>query len=261
MKPNIQKIESRWPGFLLIFFLLLTWEIIAQIKLVNPVFFPPFSSILISLVKISVTGELPKHIFYTVVRCFGGFFLAAIIAIPLGILMGRSNFIFRLLEPIVEMLRPIPSAAIIPIAILFLGIYTKMKLAVIIFGSVWPILINTLHGVQGIDTILVDTGRTFNLSKSQFMTKIVIPGASPSIATGMRISLAIALILAITVEMIAGSNGLGFYILEWERSFHFREMYAGIFALAILGYFINYLFLMIDRKVMKWYKGFTSAIT
>jgi NitT/TauT family transport system permease protein/sulfonate transport system permease protein len=135
-----------------------------------------------------------------------------------------------------------------------------MKLAVIMFGSLWPILINTIHGVRGIDPILIDTGRTFNLSQKKLLTKIIIPGASPSIVTGMRISLAIALILAVTVEMIAGNDGLGFCIIDWERSFRFTEMYAGIFTLGILGYLINFLFMKIESKVMRWYKGFTRAI-
>jgi ABC-type nitrate/sulfonate/bicarbonate transport system permease component len=253
--------ENKLLGFALVIVLLLLWEGISRLKFVNPIFLPPFSEIIIALIKTTLSGELPKHIGYTIFRCFLGYFLATFVAVPIGIMMGRSKLVYSLFEPLVEMLRPIPSAAIIPVAILFLGIYTKMKLAVIIFGSLWPILINTFHGVRGIDPILVDTGRTFNLNKKQFLMKIIIPGASPSIATGMRISLAIALILAITVEMIAGSDGLGFYIIDWERSFHFKEMYAGIFALGILGYLINFLFLKVDSKVMRWYEGFTSAVT
>ena len=253
--------ENRLLGFVLIIVLLLLWECVSRFKFVNPIFLPRFSEIIIALIKMTLSGELLKHMGYTMFRCFSGYFLAIFVAVPIGIMMGRSKLVYSLFEPLVEMLRPIPSAAVIPVAILFLGIYTKMKLAVIIFGSLWPILINTFHGVRGIDPILIDTGRTFNLNKKQFLIKIIIPGASPSIATGMRISLAIAIILAITVEMIVGSDGLGFYIIDWERSFHFKEMYAGIFALGILGYVINYLFLKVDNKVMRWYRGFTSQVT
>jgi len=253
--------EKKLIGFILIIVLLLLWESVSQFNLVSPVFLPPVSRIVWTLIKMMISGELLRHAGYTVYRCFLGYFLAIIVAVPVGIMMGRSKFLYNLLEPLVEMLRPIPSAAIIPVAILFLGIYTKMKLVVIMFGSLWPILINTIHGVRGIDTILIDTGRNFGLNRKQFLWKIIVPGASPSIATGMRISLAIALILAITVEMIVGSDGLGFFIIDWERSFHFAEMYAGILTLAILGYLINFLFLKVDSKVMRWYKGFTSEIT
>lgn len=257
----IKSKENRLYGFVLIIVLLLLWEGVSRFNFVNPIFLPPISEILISLIKMTLSGELLKHMRYTIFRCFSGYFLATFIAVPVGIMMGRSKLIYSIFEPLVEMLRPIPSSAVIPVAILFLGIYTEMKLAVIIFGSLWPILINTYHGTRGIDPILIDTGRTFNLNKKQFLMKIVIPGASPNIFTGMRISLAIALILAITVEMIVGSDGLGFYIIDWERSFRFKEMYAGIFALGILGYLINCLFIQVDSRVMRWYKGFTSAIT
>jgi len=253
--------ENRIVGFALIIVLLLIWETISRLKIVNPIFLPPISEIIIALTKMTLSGELINHMGYTIFRCFLGYFLAIFLAVPIGIMMGRSKLVYNLFEPLIEMLRPIPSAAVIPVAILFFGIYTEMKLVVIMFGALWPILINTIHGVKGIDPILIDTGRTFGLTKKQFLMKIVIPGASPSIATGMRISMAIALILAITVEMIVGSNGVGFYIIDWERSFHFKEMYAGIFSLGILGYLINYVFLKVDSKVMRWYKGFTSAVT
>jgi len=153
-------------------------------------------------------------------------------------------------------LRPLPSAAIIPVAILFLGIFDSMKVAVITFGALWPILLNTVDGVRNIDPVLLDTARTLSLTRGQALMKIVVPGASPGVFTGMRISLAIALILSITVEMIAGNNGLGFYILDWERSFHFREMYAGILALGGVGYMLNHAFLLVDRRIMRWHKGF-----
>jgi ABC-type nitrate/sulfonate/bicarbonate transport system permease component len=253
--------ENKLSGFALIIVLILLWEGLSQFEFVNPIFLPPFSKIITVLLNLIFNGDFLKNIGYTVLRCFCGYFLAVLIAVPVGILMGRSKFIYNLLEPLVEMLRPMPSAAIIPVAILFLGIYTKMKLAVIMYGSLWPILIDTLHGVRGIDPILIDTGRTFNLNRKQFLTKIVVPAASPNIVTGMRVSLAIALILTITVEMIAGSDGLGFYIIDCERSFHFPEMYSGIFVLGLLGYLINYIFLTIEGKVMRWYKGYTRTIT
>ena len=142
--------------------------------------------------------------------------------------MGRSRRIALLLNPIAEILRPIPSAAIIPVAILFLGIDERMKIAVVVFGSTLPILLNTIYGVRSVDLLLIDTGRTFNLSRLAFLRKIVIPAALPSIATGLRISLAISLILTITVEMIAGNSGLGFLILDYERSFRYAGVYAGV---------------------------------
>ena len=186
---------------------------------VNSIFLPPPTQIAAHLVHLIGTGELLDAAGTTLARCFGGYSLAAAVAIPVGIAMGRSRRIALLLNPIAEILRPIPSAAIIPVAILFLGIDERMKIAVVVFGSTLPILLNTIYGVRSVDLLLIDTGRTFNLSRLAFLRKIVIPAALPSIATGLRISLAISLILTITVAMIAGNSGLGFLILDYERSF------------------------------------------
>jgi ABC-type nitrate/sulfonate/bicarbonate transport system permease component len=174
--------------------------------------------------------------------------------------MGRSQKIYYLLEPLTEMLRPIPSAAIIPIAILFLGIDDSMKIFVVAYACLWPVLINSIDGVRSIDPVLIETGKTFDLSKWRFLCSIVIPAASPHFITGMRISLAIALILSITVEMIAGNNGIGFHILDSERSFRFNEMYAGIFLIGIIGYSVNLVFVKLSDRVMRWHKGFTATL-
>jgi ABC-type nitrate/sulfonate/bicarbonate transport system permease component len=138
------------------------------------------------------------------------------------------------------------------VAILFLGIGSGMKVAVIIFGTSWPILINTIHGVQSLDPVLLETGRTFNLGRWAFLQKIVFPAALPGIMTGLRISLAISLILGITVEMIAGRAGLGFLILDYERSFKYAEMYAGIALLGVIGFLLNSLMARVETRLVGW---------
>lgn len=230
----------------------LIWEISSRSGIVSSAFLPPLTKILLAFWHLVVSFELPKAASVTLGRCAGGYFLAAAIAIPLGVGMGKSKKLCDLLEPLVETLRPIPSAAIIPVAILFLGIENQMKIAVIVFGSMWPILLNTMHGVQTIDPFLIDTGRTFNLSAWDFLRKITIPAALPNIATGLRISLAISLILTITVEMIAGSSGLGFLILDYERAFKYPPMYAGILALGLIGFIANSLFVRMEHRFLFW---------
>ncbi len=155
----------------------------------------------------------------------------------------------------IELLRPMPSVAIIPVAILLLGIGDGMIVSVTVYASLWPILINTIDGVRNIDPTLIDTGRTFGLSRWRILWQIILPGASPYIVTGLRIGLSIALILVTTAEMIAGSNGLGFFILDEERAMNSANMYAGIVVVALLGYALNRLFLMIESRAMKWRHG------
>jgi ABC-type nitrate/sulfonate/bicarbonate transport system permease component len=156
---------------------------------------------------------------------------------------------------LIEFLRPMPSVAIIPVAILMLGIGDSMIVAVTVYATVWPILINCIDGVRHIESILIDTGRTFGLKRRQILWQIILPGASPYIVTGLRVGLSIALILVTTAEMIAGSKGLGFFILDEERSMNSAAMYAGILLVAALGYLLNRLFLFVEAKTMKWRHG------
>lgn len=173
-------------------------------------------------------------------------------AVPLGLLMGSAALAYRLLEPITEFIRPIPAAAYIPVAILFLGIGNEMKIFVVFLSCLFPILLNTYGGVRGIDPVLLDTGRTFGVPAMRALRQIVFPAALPSILTGMRISLGIAVIVCVVSEMIAGSSGIGYFILDMQRVFRVPEMFAGIFTLGVLGYLINFAFLRIERHVLRW---------
>jgi NitT/TauT family transport system permease protein len=178
--------------------------------------------------------------------------------VTLGVILGHFRFAHSLLETAIEFLRPMPSVAIIPVAILLLGIGDSMIVAVTVYASMWPILINTIDGVRHIDHTLVDTGRTFGLSRRRILWQIILPAASPYIVTGLRISLSIALILVTTAEMISGSKGLGFFILDEERSLQTSNMYAGIVLVAVLGYALNRLFVALEGKAMKWRRGMVA---
>jgi ABC-type nitrate/sulfonate/bicarbonate transport system permease component len=141
---------------------------------------------------------------------------------------------------------------------LFLGIDNEMKVFMIAFGSFFPILLNTYSGVRSVDPVQVNTARTFGLSRFAIVKQIIVPAASPYIVTGMRVSLAIALILVVIAEMVASNNGMGFFILDTQRSFRVKEMYAGIIALAIVGYALNAAFLALERRLMAWHIGATT---
>ena len=146
-------------------------------------------------------------------------------------------------------------AVCIPVAILLLGIGDGMIIAVTVYASIWPILVNTIDGVRNIDGTLIATGRTFGLSLRAILWRIILPAASPYIVTGVRIALSIALILVTTAEMVAGSKGLGFFILDEERSMNSHNMYAGIILVAALGYGLNRLFLAAEGRLMRWRHG------
>jgi ABC-type nitrate/sulfonate/bicarbonate transport system permease component len=235
--------------------LLLLWELASRAALVNQIYVPPVSKIGAELWRLVANGELLRHLGASAVRFGMGYGLAVVIGLGIGLAMGYFRAGYLLLEPLIEVLRPLPPPAIIPIAILFLGIGNEMKLFVITFGCFFPIVVNTIQGVAGVDRVLLDTARTFGLTTREIIRKIVLPAASPNIVAGMRIALAIALILTVISEMVAANDGIGFFILDSERSFRIPDMYAGIFTLMVVGYLLNRLFVVFEARTLSWYFG------
>jgi ABC-type nitrate/sulfonate/bicarbonate transport system permease component len=244
-----------WMGWLVFVGLVLIWEFAARWHAPLQLYIPPVSQIIASLAQVLVSGEIAGHVLTTLARFLSGYLIAAVIAVSAGVILGFFPLLYSLLETLIEFLRPMPSVAIIPVAILLLGIGDGMIVAVTIYASMWPILINTIDGVKNIDPLLVQTGRTFGLGRSRLLKSIILPAASPYIVTGLRISLAITLILVTTAEMIAGGKGLGFFVLDEERSLRNGNMYAGIILVSLLGYLLNRLFLLLETGVMRWRKG------
>jgi ABC-type nitrate/sulfonate/bicarbonate transport system permease component len=247
-----------WSGVLIFVALLLVWEYGARSNPRLQLYLPPVSQVVMAFTQTVISGQIGTHLLTTLVRFFGAYLIAALVAVALGTILGYFRLIHSLLNIVIELLRPMPSVAIIPVAILFLGIGDATILAVTVYATLWPILINTIDGVRHIDRTLIDTGRTFGLKRRQILRKIILPAASPYVVTGLRIGLAIALILVTTAEMIAGSKGLGFFILDEERSTNSSNMYGGIVVVAVLGYALNRLFLLLESKVMKWRRGMSA---
>jgi NitT/TauT family transport system permease protein/sulfonate transport system permease protein len=242
-------------GFVVLAALLVLWEAVSRAGIVNSIYVPPITKIAGELARLIANGELAKHLGGSALRFFLGFGAATVLGLAVGLAMGYFRAGYLLLEPLIELLRPLPPPAIIPIAILFLGIENQMKIFVITFACFFPIVVNTIQGVAGIDRVLIDTARTFGLTTREILWKIVLPSASPNIVAGMRISLAIALILTVISEMVASNDGIGFFILDTERAFRIADMYAGIFTLMVVGYLINRLFVAVEGRALAWYFG------
>lgn len=250
-----------WLGWLVFAGMLLLWEYAARSNPKLQFYIPPVSQILGALGQMLASGQIAGHLLSTLGRFLGGYLMAALLAVSLGILLGYFRFAYSLAETLIEFLRPMPSVAIVPVAVLTLGIGDAMIVAVTVYASLWPMLVNTIDGVRHIEPTLIDTARTFGLRRRTILWRIVLPAASPYIVTGLRISLSIALILVTTAEMIAGSRGLGFFILDQERSFNSGNMYAGIVVVAALGYALNGLFLLLEGQAMRWRHGMIARAT
>ena len=251
-------IETRWLGVLFIALLLALWELASVLEWVQPLSLPRMSSIVVSLVGLGFSGELVRELAASLWRMFAGYFIGVVLGIGIGLVMGAFRTMYNLLEPITEVLRPIPSPAYVPIAILFLGIDDEMKIFMIAFSSFFPVLLNTYSGVRSVDPVQLQTARTFGVTRARLLRQIVLPSAAPYIFTGMRVSLAVALIVMVISEMVAASNGIGYFILAAQRGFKIREMFAGVVTLALVGYLLNRIFLAIENRVLAWHQGLTQ---
>ncbi|MFL6799918.1 MAG: ABC transporter permease [Xanthobacteraceae bacterium] len=250
--------NTRLLGVFFIIVLLILWEIVAIEAIFPPMSFPRASAIAVTWWQLFISGDLLRELLPSLWRMFAGYCIGVTLGVSLGVLMGYFRFFYNLLEPITEVLRPIPSPAYLPIMILFLGIDDEMKIFMIAFASLFPVLLNTYSGVRSVDPIQLQTARTFGVAGRRLLAQIVLPAASPYIFTGMRVSLAVALIVMVISEMVAASNGIGYFILSAQRGFKVRDMFAGVLTLAMLGYILNRLFLVLENRMLAWHYGYTQ---
>jgi ABC-type nitrate/sulfonate/bicarbonate transport system permease component len=237
---------------------LLLWEVASRARILNPQFFPPVTEILGTFVQLWLTNVFPPHLAATLWRMAAGYSIAVVLGVGLGLLMGRWQSVYELFEPLVEFLRPMPPVALIPVLILLVGIGDEMKVIVVVFASVFPILLNTIDGVRGVHPTLLDVARTFHFSAGDTLRRVILPAALPQIVAGLRISLAIALIVALVSEMVGATAGMGYLVLQAQRGLRIRDMYAAIVMLALLGFTLNWVFLMVEGRVLAWHRASTG---
>ena len=197
-------------------------------------------------------GALLGQSIQTTTRMVEGWFLASMAGIVIGSVIGISSTARTYLQPSLEFLRPLPDSAIIPPAIALFGLGSKMVLAVVILGSLWPTLLATVQGFALVEPILKEVSRTLHLSRSAFIWKIGLPNALPDIIGGMRLSATVALILTVVCEMLAGQEGLGTAVLLVPRSYQAPDLYAGLILLGLVGLLTSYVLLLGEHFVLPW---------
>ncbi|MBB3087017.1 ABC transporter permease [Geodermatophilus sabuli] len=222
-------------------------------------YFPPLSLILDSLVAEWFGPRLADDVLPSLMRLAAGYAIAAVVGITLGVLIGTYKRLRDLLEPVLEFFRAIPPPVIVPILMLIFGIENTMKIVVIAFGCMWPILLNTAEGVRAVDSVLSDTARTYRISGAARLRYLILPSASPQMAAGLRQGLSVAIILMVISELFAASDGLGFAIVQAQRSFAIPEMWAGMIMLGLLGFLLSLLFRLVENRWLAWYHGLRRA--
>jgi NitT/TauT family transport system permease protein len=234
------------------FFLVL--EFITSLGLVPAIYLPRASTVVVRMVELMSDTRFLMQVLATLEAWAVGLTLATLISVTIGILIGTSDLAYRMSSPVIEFVRPIPSVALIPLAILLWGQGFAMKVILVTYAASWPILFNTVYGVHDVDPVAVLTARCFGLKHRAILWRISLPSAAPLIFTGIRISASIGLIVVIGSELLASTeSGIGSYILFVSlNGGHMDSVLASAAVAGIVGVLINGLFGMIDRQLFAW---------
>lgn len=238
------------------------WEIAA--RLAESLFFPPISAIIRRFVELWFSGPatslfltetVGSQVVPSLSRMLGGWSLAVVLGVLLGVAIGRSKTVGDYVEPIVHFVRAIPPPALIPIFLILLGFGSEMRISLIVFTVIWPVVLNTIDGVRSVEQLHLDTGRVFEFDKRKVFFGVILPSAAPKIFAGMRVSLSVALIIMVISEMVGLPDGIGNVILGAQRTYQMEDMWAGILLLGILGYVLNAILALVESRVTSWHRG------
>ncbi|RSM43034.1 ABC transporter permease [Amycolatopsis balhimycina DSM 5908] len=246
-------------NWLLFAILVVVWEFAARAG--GSKFFPPPTEIAVAAAKLWFTGPasqlfLTDTVFVNVVpslgRMLGGWALAAVAGIVLGVLIGRSARALDYVGPLFAFFRSIPPPTLIPVFGVLFGLSSGMQIGSIIFGAVWPVLLNSVDGARSVDQVKVETARSFRTPRGYWLGMVVLPAAAPKIFAGLRVSLSISLLLMVISELVGAYHGIGRSLMDAQQNFEFPTMWSWLVLLGILGYVFNMIFLAAERRVLAW---------
>ncbi|MGH3265305.1 MAG: ABC transporter permease [Trebonia sp.] len=199
-----------------------------------------------------LTSDATGNVLPSLGRVLAGLAIATAIAVPLGIALGRSPAVTSYLNPLLQFARALPVVTMAPVFIVLFKIGTQMEIATIVFGTIWPILLNTIDGAASVDPVQLETGRAFRLSLAQRLFWVIIPAALPKAFAGFRLSLSLSLILMVFAELVGSSNGIGYEMSTASNSFDMTFLWSTIALLGILGYLLNALLGGAERLILSW---------
>jgi NitT/TauT family transport system permease protein len=231
---------------------LAVWELAPRIGLVDNVFLPPFSQVVDAWFTLLGNGQLWEHVSASLSRAIAGFALAILVSIPLGVAIGWYRPVADFLNPILELFRNTAALALLPVFILILGIGETSKVALVVYASSFPILLNTISGVRTVDPLLIKSARSLGLSPIRLFQKVILPAAVPTIFTGLRMAAASSILVLIAAEMVGAKAGLGYLITASQLNFQIPNMYAGIVTIALVGVVFNGILVAIEARLSGW---------
>jgi len=221
--------------------------------------FPPVSEIAKSFRNLWLFERVPSDLLPSLGRLLIAYALASILGIALGVVLASNLILFRLCDPVLQFIRAIPSITFIPVFLYTFGIGPSVQITIIIAGCIWPILLNTLDGIRAENSVLADTCTVFRISPIRRIFQVTIPAVSPQILAGMRTGLAIAFIVMVASEMTVATNGVGYMVVQAQRSYMISDMWAGIILLSMIGYLLNMVFQKVEARLLHWHPDFQAT--
>ncbi|TDC85252.1 ABC transporter permease [Actinomadura sp. 7K507] len=241
--------------------LLVAWEVAS--RLYQSPYFPTFSEsaeaffanwFTADASRFFVTELFTTELGSSMSRAAQGWVISVVVGLVAGISLGVSARAAALFNPLIRFGMSIPATALLPLAVVFFGITDEMNVSLIVIGTVFPILINTMDGVHGIDRTVIMTARSMRMGRLRYFFVVLLPGASPQIISGLRVSLGIGLILMVVSELFAATNGIGYYVLLASRQFRYVDMWSGVLLIAVIGLLLNVLFALVESRVLRWHR-------
>jgi ABC-type nitrate/sulfonate/bicarbonate transport system permease component len=232
--------------------LLALWEVAARVGWVDVRFFSSPSRIFTELATMTGSGELAKHTWVSLVRVMVGFAIGTTLGVILGLGIGLFPKVSAVFKPLIDATFPIPKVGLLPLVIIVFGLGEASKYAIIAISAFYLIVINTAAGVRQIERIYLDVGRNYHAGRMMMFTDVALPGALPSIITGMKISMGVSLIIIVTAESLAAKSGIGFLIWTSWQVFEVEKMYVGLFVSAVMGFLLAMLLDWTEKKLIPW---------
>jgi NitT/TauT family transport system permease protein len=228
------------------------WETAPRLGLVTAHLLPPFSVVASMFFEMLFSGELIKHILISLRRSIVGLSIGFAFSIPMGILIATFKRLEYYLDPLIQMFRQTSIIALLPVFLLFFGIKEPSKYAIVFWGVWAPLLLNTISGVKSVDPMLVKAAKSMGANRLIVFVKVIFPASFPTIVTGLRLAATASILVLTAAEMMGASSGLGFILFDAQMKYLIPRMYAVILTMSIVGITLNYLLVLLERRVTRW---------
>ncbi len=232
--------------------ILMVWQTFFELGCIKPIILPPPSQVALTFWGLLKSGAMARHIGISVLRVLEGFGIAAILGLSLGITIGLSRTLDRLTDLIIQVMKPIPPIAWIPLAILWFGIGEQSKVYIIFLGAFFPIIINTIDGIRQTDHKFVEVARLLAVPRVRFIGQVIIPGALPAIMTGIRVGLMVAWMCVVAAELIAASSGIGYLIMDARQLSQSDVVLVGMISIGVIGKLMDSIIKQLEKRLVGW---------